>query len=204
MNKLGKAALLASGLVFLVLNVTASASEAQSNYHDDMSIDILSPSTWFSNMPAAGTTMEFNPAHPAGWAVIMNPRTHTSWHMAFTNPATYTQFMKPQFYMQFMNPKNWIAWMNPASYATFMDPNTYLYWMTPHAYVHALNPDNYLQMFDTNNYLPFLSLDTYGEWVNPAAYSFNEEPRGTVDGGALVNYLVSWFGSEEPKAPAAE
>ncbi len=173
----------------------ANEEQAQPTYNDDYStITLLEPSTWFQNMPKPGMTMAFNPAHPAGWAQIMNPRTHTSFHMAFTNPATYAQFMRPEFYAQFLNPQNWLAWMNPASYATFLDPNTYLYWMTPHAYIHAMNPDNYLQMFNLANYTPFISTETYAAWVDPAAYSISGKPTGIVEGGAGIDFLSQWLG----------
>ena len=175
-------------------------------YQSDADIALLSPSTWFKNAPNGGITMDFNPANPAGWAVIINPQTHTSWHMAFSNPATYAQFMKPQFYMQFMNPKNWLSWVNPASYATFFDPNTYAYWMTPHAYVHAINPENYLQAVNGSNYVPFFSLDTYGEWLNLDAYNVFGEPKGTIAGGAGVNYfagIAKWLGYNDASAQAS-
>jgi hypothetical protein len=176
--------------------VQATEQQPQQVQQDDYSsITLMEPSTWFQNMPKPGTTMAFNPAHPAGWAQIMNPRTHTTWHMAFTNPANYAQFMQPAFYMQFMNPQNWMAWMNPASYTTFFDPNTYLYWMTPHAYIHALNPDNYMQMFNFSAYTPFFDPNSYMSWMNPAAYTVGSTPTGIVEGGAGVDLLSQWMGT---------
>lgn len=178
----------------LLLAGVAQADYAVSPESPDANIDLMSPSTWFDSMPAAGMTMPFNPMHPAGWAVIMNPRTHTDFHMAFTNPATYAQFMTPQFYMQFMNPKNLMAWFNPANYATFLDVNTYAYWMTPHAYIHAMNPANYMQAFNFANYAPFLSPETFANWVTPSAYSLTGEPTGIVKGGAGVDYVEVLLG----------
>ncbi|NBP94488.1 MAG: hypothetical protein EBU28_03695 [Gammaproteobacteria bacterium] len=168
----------------LLLAGVAQADYAVSPESLDANIDLMSPSTWFDSMPAAGMTMPFNPMHPAGWAVIMNPRTHTDFHMAFTNPATYAQFMTPQFYMQFMNPKNLMAWFNPANYATFLDVNTYAYWMTPHAYIHAMNPAN----------------ETFANWITPSAYSLTGEPTGIVKGGAGVDYVEMLLG--DSTAPA--
>ncbi len=196
----------AGTLALLACAQAATAQQHEHAYRSDADIELLEPSTWFANAPAPGTTMAFNPAHPAGWAVMMNPKTHTSWHMAFTNPATYAQFMQPQFYMQFMNPKNWLAWLNPASYTTFIDPNTYVYWMTPHAYIHALNPDNYLQAFNGRNYEPFFNLNTYAEWLKGSAYDIFAEPTGIVEGGAGVNYfgdLGKLFSMTEPATDAA-
>ncbi len=197
MGRLSRYAASAAVVLALGTATAVQANEPHSQHADQNdygSISLLQPSTWFQNMPAAGTTMAFNPAHPAGWAVMMNPRTHTTFHMAFTNPATYAQFLRPEFYAQFFNPQNWLAWINPASYATFFDPNTYLYWMTPHAYIHALNPDNYLQMFNVASYTPFFSTDTYAAWVNPAAYSITGAPTGTIEGGAGVNFIAQWLG----------
>ncbi|KAA3631996.1 MAG: hypothetical protein DWQ08_04140 [Proteobacteria bacterium] len=183
--------IIAAATAALLLGARVATAEElpQDVYRSDADITLLEPGSWFKNAPSGGVTMEFNPANPAGWAVLLNPRTHTSWHMAFTNPATYAQFMTPQFYAQFLNPKNWLSWVNPASYATFLDPNTYVYWMTPHAYIHALNPENYLQAFNGSNYIPFFDLATYGEWINPAAYSVMAEPAGTIEGGAGVDYF---------------
>ena len=192
---------LAAALAFAVSPLTqATEQQPQAAATDDYSsITLMEPSTWFQNMPKPGTTMAFNPAHPAGWAQIMNPRTHTTWHMAFTNPATYAQFMQPAFYMQFMNPQNWMAWMNPASYATFFDPNTYLYWMTPHAYIHALNPDNYMQMFNVSAYTPFMDPNTFMSWMNPTAYTVSGAPSGIVEGGAGIDLLSQWMGAVTPQ-----
>lgn len=205
--------LIAAGSISLLLAGTTVATKAETKgeeqhahtYQSDASINIMDPSTWFKNAPKPGTTMVFNPAHPAGWAVIMNPRSHTTWHMAFTNPATYAQFMQPQFWMQFMNPQNMMAWMNPASYATFMDPNTYLYWMTPHAYVHALNPDNYMQMLNADNYAKLFSPEVFNSWASVNNYApTSDKPRGTIEGGAGQNYLASWFGTIQPQANKSE
>jgi len=188
----------------LILSSAAHAEYVVSPESPDANINLMSPGTWFENMPAAGMTMPFNPAHPAGWAVMMNPRTHTDFHMAFTNPATYAQFMTPQFYMQFMNPKNWMAWFNPKSYATFLDVNTYAYWMTPHAYIHAMNPANYMQAFNFANYATLVSPDTFANWINGSAYQFGAEPTGVVKGGAGVDYLEVLLGDASAPQGALE
>ncbi len=133
-------------------------------------VNWFDPSTW-STGAATTTPMQFNPAHPAGWAIFFDPATHASAHRAFTNPATYAQFMTPQFYMQFMNPNNWLAWMNPASYSAFLNPANYLYWMNPGAYAHVMEPTQYFQGMNPANYAAFMNPMTYMQWMNPAAYS---------------------------------
>ncbi len=194
---------LALGAVLMIgTAVAADAKEQQpaAKYQSDTAVNLMDPANWFKNAPKPGTTMAFNPAHPAGWAVIMNPRTHSSWHMAITNPANYAQFMQPQFWMQFMNPQNIMAWMNPASYATFMDPNTYMYWMTPQAYLHALNPNNYMQMMNPDAYAKLFSPEVFNNWMNFNAWKFDAKPTGIVEGGAGENYLASWFGGKQEPA----
>lgn len=192
--------LLAATTVAIKAEETKGAEQHAHAYQSDASINIMDPSSWFKNAPKPGTTMAFNPAHPAGWAVVLNPRTHTTWHMAITNPATYAQFMQPQFWMQFMNPQNVMAWMNPASYATFMDPNTYMYWMTPNAYVHALNPDNYMQMMNPDNYAKLFAPEVFNSWMNLNSYTpTSAKPTGIIEGGAGQNYLASWFGAFQPQ-----
>ncbi len=134
---------------------------------------------------AAQTSFQFNPAHPAGWMMWVDPTTHVSAHMAFANPATYAQFMQPQFWMQFANPNNWMAWMNPASYSALFNPATYAYWMNPSAYVHAFNPGTYTAALNPANYMAFINPMTYLSWMNPAAYTL---PTGE-DNAAAIN----WF-----------
>ncbi|MCG6871005.1 MAG: hypothetical protein LJE84_01845 [Gammaproteobacteria bacterium] len=176
--------------------------------HSDASIELTNPASWFANAPQPGSTMVFNPARPEGWAVIVDPNSHTAWHMAFTNPANYAQFLKPDFFLEFLKPENLMAWMNPASYAVFMDPNTWLYWMTPQAYVHALNPANYLQPFQLDNYAAFIDTGTYAGWSQAATYS---EVLGQTTGTASARapatpaktakkeegYLSRWFGGKD-------
>ncbi len=135
------------------------------------SINWFDPSTWGGSTAATTTPMQFNPAHPAGWAIFFDPATHNAAHRAFSNPATYAQFMTPQFYMQFMNPNNWMAWMNPASYGAFMNPANYIYWMNPGAYAHVMEPTQYFQGLNPANYAVFMNPMTYLQWMNPAAYS---------------------------------
>ena len=150
------------------------------------------PSAW---MAAGRSPMALNLAHPAGWAEMINPYTHTGVHTAMMNPATYAQFMQPQFWMQFMNPNNWLAWMNPASYATFLNPMTYLGWLNPAAYTHVMHPGMYMQLLNLNNYMPFLNPTTYLSWLNPAAYGLSRNG---------VNWLdpSTWDQAAQPPAEA--
>ncbi len=149
-------------------------------------INWFDPSTW--GTATAGTTMQFNPAHPAGWAMFFDPATHAQAHRAFTNPATYAQFMTPQFYMQFMNPSNWMAWMNPASYGAFMNPSNYAYWMNPAAYMHMMDVSQYMQPMNPANYAAFMNPMTYMQWMNPAAYAI---PGMDVSAAGAGGY--NWF-----------
>ena len=166
-------------------------------------VNPFDPSSW-SGTPASAATMQFNPAHPSGWAMFFNPATHMTAHRAFANPATYAQFMTPQFYMQFMNPSNWMAWMNPASYATFMNPANYTYWMNPTAYTHVMDPSPYFQGMNPANYMAYMNPMTYMQWMNPASYSvpgFDLSAAGTGTGG------FNWFdpsawGTQTQKQPA--
>ena len=162
------------------------------------------PSTWGiagKTFSTPGTLMPFNPAHPASWATMIDPRTHVDWHMAFTNPANYAQFMQPQFYMQFMDPNTWIAWMNPANYAVFMNPATYMWWMNPTAYVHGMDPNNYMQMINPANYVAFMNPMTYFQWMNPAAYAI---PSGTGTGAVTSFDWNDWFRMFDPNTYAQQ
>lgn len=174
-----------------VSGAIASSEHDHSQHQHRSDADILlgQPSTWFKNAPQGGYTMKFNPAHPAGWAIFLNPKTHTAAHMAFANPATYAQFMTADFYAQFLNPNNWMAWFKPSNYATYLDPHTYAYWMTPHAYVHALNPKNYVQAVNGANYLPLVSAETLMSWFQLENYNVLGQPTGTVEGDAGGDYI---------------
>jgi len=195
------AAVLVAGATLAQAN-TQPAPQAQ----PAATVNFFDPANWFNfgqtgafkDAPAPNTTMALNPAHPAGWAVALDPRTHNAWHMAMTNPATYAQFMTPQFYMQFANMQNLMAWMNPAAYATYMDPNTYAYWMNPNSYTHAMNPAMYMQPMNMANYAAFMNPNTYMSWMNPGAYTV-----ASAQGTAGTNYLQNWFGMfGQPQAQA--
>jgi hypothetical protein len=186
MRKILLTAVLVAGLSSLPASAasTGDAEESTRAIGQDQAAayNWFDPATWGAGtvVSAPGATMAFNPAHPASWAKIMDPKSHVNLHMAFTNPANYAQFMQPQFYLQFMNPENWFAWMNPANYAVFMNPTTYMWWMTPAAYVHGMDPSNYMQLFNPANYAAFMNPMTYSQWMNPAAYTFpgGSSPEG--------------------------
>ncbi len=168
------------------------------------------PSAWTAWMtPGAAPhgaqpaqTLPFNPAHPAGWAALIDPKTHEQAHMAFMNPAQYAQFMTPQFYMQFADPNNMMAWMNPAAYAAFMNPATYMYWMNPAAYTHAMNPAPYMQFMNPAAYNVYMNPNTYTQWMNPAAYAM---PASATAGAMPFNFFdPNAWAQAMPQAPAGE
>ncbi len=140
--------------------------------------------TMTNEMPESANPLKFNPAHPSGWAIFMNPGTYA----AFMNPATYGQFMHPQFYMQFMDPNNWMAWMNPAAYGPWMNPATYMQWMNPAAYAPYMNPMTYMQWMNPANYMVFMNPATYMQWMNPAAYAIPG-----IQGGENAVAGFNWF-----------
>jgi len=195
--------------------IVAGASVAQANTQPApqaqpaATVNFFDPASWFNfgqaqSTPAVNTAMALNPAHPAGWAVAIDPRTHNNWHMAMMNPATYAQFASPQFYMQFANPQNLMAWVNPASYAVLMDPNTYAYWMNPNSYTHATNMAMYMQPMNMANYGAFMNPNTYMAWMNPAAYTVaSAQPAGTLATTSGVNYFDAWFKMFQPQQQAA-
>jgi hypothetical protein len=160
-------------------------------------INWFDPAAWMAGVPGGtaqpnaaqpGQTFAWNPAHPASWALFIDPQNHEKAHMAFMNPAQYAQFMSPQFYMQFANPANMMAWMNPAAYATFMNPATYMGWMNPNAYAHMMNPAMYMQPMNPAAYTPYMNPNTYMQWMNPAAYAM---PAATGAQGNAAN--MNWF-----------
>lgn len=174
---------LASTTAFAEVADSGAQAPAQTQAQPQMP-NPFDPSTWMA-APGASTgvaPVQFNFAHPAGWAMLIDPSTHHGAHQALMNPATYAQFMQPQFYMQFANPNNWMAWMNPASYAAFMNPATYTYWMNPASYTHAMNPAMYMQGMNPAAYAPFMSPATYMQWMNPSAYaSLDAAPKADSD-----------------------
>ena len=190
MRKLIVSMLVAAGLVVGAAASIAAEEQAQAQQPATGTYNFFDPSTWTAMMaPGAtghgaqpGQTLAFNPAHPAGWAMFIDPKTHEQAHMAFMNPATYAQFMSPQFYMQFMDPNNMMAWMNPAAYATFMNPATYMYWMNPGAYTHMMNPALYMQPMNPAAYAAYMNPNTYMQWMNPAAYTL---PTATAAAGTV-------------------
>ena len=157
-------------------------------------INWFDPNAWMAGMVPGtapqgvqpGATTQFNPAHPAGWAAFIDPRTHEQSHTAFMNPGQYAQFMSPQFYMQFADPNNMMAWMNPAAYSTFMNPATYMYWMNPNAYAHMMNPALYMQFMNPTAYNAYMNPNTYMQWMNPAAYAM---PAATTTGAVPFNFF---------------
>lgn len=159
------------------------------------SMNWFDPSTW-GGTATAGTPLQFNPAHPAGWAIFFDPATHAKAHHAFSNPATYAQFMTPQFYMQFMNPNNWMAWMNPASYGAFMNPANYAYWMNPAAYMHVMDMSQYMQAMNPANYMAFINPMTYMQWMNPGAFAMPGMDVSATGTGGGVNWFdpATWSG----------
>ena len=175
--------------LLLMTGIIGSASVAETTpaSHEHARTAVVNPfdpTTWMHTNP---TTLPFNFAHPAGWAVFIDPRTHASAHAALMNPATYSQFMQPQFWMQFANPNNMMAWMNPASYATFMNPATYLGWMRQEPYMHFIDPSMYMQMFNPGAYATLMNPTIYMQWMNPAAYAI---PAGVAQGGVAT---FNWF-----------
>ena len=147
-----------------------------------------------------GQAMQFNPAHPSGWAMFVDPRTHQQTHTAFMNPAQYAQFMSPQFMMQFADPNNMMAWMNPAAYATFMNPATYMYWMNPGSYAHMMNPALYMQSMNPTAYNAYMNPNTYMQWMNPGAYAM---PAAATTSAAPFNFFDpnAWTQSMAQVAP---
>ncbi len=170
--------------------------------------DLANPMAWF-NMTGvtgqAGNTQggvyAFHPLKPQSWTAVVSPKEHNTFHMAMTNPATYTYYMQPGFYMEFMNPANYFAWMNPASYQAFMDPATFNYWMTPNAYMHMFDPAMYTGMLDMNSYFTWMNPATYMAWMDPNTYTRLLDP---------ANYMASFVpegqaaGNETDSGPASQ
>ena len=182
----------AAGLAVSALT-PAVAEEAGAQQQAPATFNFFDPNAWMAGMNGGqqsgaqiGQTFAWNPAHPGGWAMFMDPKTHEQAHMAFMNPAQYAQFMSPQFYMQFANPANMMAWMNPASYATFMNPATYMYWANPNNYAHMMNPAGYMQPMNPAAYTPYMNPNTYMQWMNPAAYTIPAGAEGTTT-------AMNWF-----------
>lgn len=110
---------LAASLLLAAAVLPNQASSDSQARHQAPTSNWADPSTWMAAGAARpGASLAFNPAHPAGWAVFIDPRTHPYAHMAFLNPATY------------------MGWMNPAAYAVPMGAgpaNPYLNWFDPNA-----------------------------------------------------------------------
>lgn len=195
MRKFIVSLLLAAGLAVGTAVTIAAEEGASAQQPSAPAINWFDPSTWMAGIPTGavapqagqpGQAMQFNPANPAGWAMLVDPRTHEQAHMAFMNPAQYAQFMSPQFYMQFADPNNMMAWMNPAAYATFMNPATYMYWMNPGAYAHMMNPGLYMQFMNPAAYTAYMDPNTYMQWMNPAAYTM---PTAASAGALPFNFF---------------
>jgi hypothetical protein len=170
-----------------------AGAEATGQYPaQSQTMNWFDPSTWmtggaYGGMQHGAGDFRWNPAHPAGWIVFMDPKAHPGAHWAFMNPATYAQFMQPQFYMQFADPSNWMAWINPASYMPLMNPATYMGWMNPAAYMHVVDPSMYMQAMNPGNYMAFINPLTYMQWLNPSAYAV----PGLTTGGSTGGF--NWF-----------
>ncbi len=149
--------------------------------------NFFDPNSWMNMaggaIPAPATELQFNAAHPADWMKFVDPKSHMSMHMMFTNPANYTQFMQPQFIMEFMKPENMAAWMNPASYQVMMDPQTMAWWTNPQAYEHAFNPAMYQAAMNPANYMVYANPQTYFAWAGTGSCE-------TTDG----KQPQTWFG----------
>jgi hypothetical protein len=190
MRKLIASLIVAAGLTAGAA-VTIAAEEGAQAQQPSVP-NFFDPSAWmgaYGTAPQggqAGQTMPFNPANPAGWAMLIDPKTHEQAHMAFMNPAQYAQFMTPQFYMQFADPNNMMAWMNPAAYAAFMNPATYMYWMNPASYMHMMNPAMYMQSMNPASYNAFMNPNLYMQWMNPGAYAM---PATASTGAVPFNFF---------------
>jgi len=122
------------------------------------SYNLFDPSTWSdaAGEVKPGEMVDFDPADPKSWAMIVDPKTHSKVHMTLTNPAYYAKFMTPGYYMKYMDPKTWLSYMDISTYEPLFkvasDPKTASYWMQPGAYMHTMNPAGYMQMADINAY----------------------------------------------------
>ncbi|GAB4344847.1 MAG: hypothetical protein Kow006_01300 [Gammaproteobacteria bacterium] len=194
------AALLATLFTGFTSPLHAAEGDAQKSAPGQQSsvVNPFDPNSWMQHHYGP---MRFNFAHPAGWAVFVDPKTHAAAHAALMNPATYAQFMQPQFWMQFANPNNWMAWMNPASYATFLNPATYLGWMRPEPYMHFIDPGMYLQMMNPAAYMALMNPAIYMQWMNPAAYSI--PTGGNTQGAATFNWFDPNTWAQMMTPPAA-
>ena len=105
----------------------------------------------------AGKIVSFDPAKPADWAKIVDPKTHSGLHMSATNPEHYAQYMTPKFALQFMDPMTWTAFMDKEAYTKLVDVlsdgKTGEYWAQPGAFTHSLNPAAYVQMMNPTSYV---------------------------------------------------
>ncbi|UCH38833.1 MAG: hypothetical protein JSU67_11755 [Gammaproteobacteria bacterium] len=162
--------------------------EAETNNQAQAAVpNFFDPNYWinsFTGTPApVSTELTFNAAHPASWMKWVDPKTHTSMHMHFMNPASYAQFMQPQFYMEFMKPENMAAWMDFNQYAVMMDPQTMSYWMNPGSYMHMADPNMYTAAMNPANYMVYMNPATYAGWTGAQTCDPNNP-----------NSTQTWFG----------
>ena len=192
MNKTKILALAAS----LILTLSAATSANQATTQPEASnaapaavpsINIFDPNYWMSGWgttPAAiSTELKFNAANPKDWMKWVDPKAHTSMHMTFMNPASYTQFMQPQFYLEFMKPENMAAWMDMNSYQVLMDPQTMYHWMNPGSYMHVIDPNMYTAAMNPANYMVYMNPATYAGWTGAQTCDQNNPNR-----------TLTWFG----------
>ena len=146
------------------------------------SYNLFDPSTWSDagGKVKPGEMVDFDPADPKSWAMVLDPKTHTKVHMTLTNPQYYAKFMTPAYYMKFMDPKTWLSYMDMSTYQPLFkvvsDSKTASYWMQPGAYMHGMNPAGYMQMADPNAYAKLASTVAEGYGVdstNTVANMFN-------------------------------
>ncbi len=136
---------------------TATTSQSATPYN------LFDPSTWSdaAGHVKPGEMVDFDPASPKSWAMVMDPKTHSKVHMTLTNPQYYAKFMTPAYYMKYMEPKTWLAYLDMSTYEHLFkvvsDPQTASYWLQPGAYMHTMNPAGYMQMMDPNAYAKMAS-----------------------------------------------
>ena len=164
------AVLLAFGTTSMANETSQPAPQAQTQAEVAMP-NFFDPNYWFGGATAtpatASTELTFNAAHPGAWMKWVDPKSHTTMHMQFANPANYAQFMQPQFFMEFMKPENMAAWMDFSQYAVLMNPQTWTYWMNPAAYQHVFDPKMYVAATNPASYMAYMNPATYMGWAAP-------------------------------------
>ncbi len=159
-----KTALFAAGIAAaLALTVTATNSRETNASGEDAGPSIygvkignpINPATWWDGSEGtehAAMGVKVNPMDPTFWMSFIDPKTHSTMHHAFTNPATYAQFTEVKTYTNMMDFDAVKKWVQPGTYAVLIDPQTYAYWMQPGAYTHIVKPSNYASLIDVSAY----------------------------------------------------